>query len=249
VPRYKGDSGCVRAAGLAPGKNSLYTIRATALSATSRRSPACGPRSGITRSVPRSRIRQRRLAGHLCREMTRAAATLYQNQKDGTLSRRRYRGRRWVFLPMGTAQAACGRHGGDYNRTAGSTLQRLTSPATPTRCTPDWEEVMFEDRTYQAGLGSTRAISAGESAYRYGNDGLARLILLLMAMSSRKSAPWRDGDALCEHKYLYRNLQNGRFEDVTRKGGPGSLRRRFRRVACAFGTTTTMAMSTSSSIA
>ncbi len=37
-----------------------------------------------------------------------------------------------------------------------------------------------------------------------------------------------------EHKYLYRNLQNGRFEEVTDKGGPGILENAPAR-GCAFG--------------
>jgi hypothetical protein len=37
-----------------------------------------------------------------------------------------------------------------------------------------------------------------------------------------------------EHKYLYRNMQNGRFEDVTNQGGPGILEDVPAR-GCAFG--------------
>ncbi len=37
-----------------------------------------------------------------------------------------------------------------------------------------------------------------------------------------------------EHKYLYRNLQNGRFEEVTEKGGPGIMENAPAR-GCAFG--------------
>ena len=37
-----------------------------------------------------------------------------------------------------------------------------------------------------------------------------------------------------EHKYLYRNLQNGRFEQVTEKGGPGIMENASAR-GCAFG--------------
>ena len=37
-----------------------------------------------------------------------------------------------------------------------------------------------------------------------------------------------------EHKYLYRNLHNGRFEEVTEKGGPGILENAPAR-GCAFG--------------
>ncbi|MFY9644434.1 MAG: CRTAC1 family protein, partial [Terriglobales bacterium] len=37
-----------------------------------------------------------------------------------------------------------------------------------------------------------------------------------------------------EHKYLYRNLRNGRFEEVTNQGGPGILENAPAR-GCAFG--------------
>jgi enediyne biosynthesis protein E4 len=37
-----------------------------------------------------------------------------------------------------------------------------------------------------------------------------------------------------EHKYLYRNLRNGRFEEVTNEGGPGILENARAR-GCAFG--------------
>jgi len=37
-----------------------------------------------------------------------------------------------------------------------------------------------------------------------------------------------------EHKYLYRNLQNGRFEEVTERGGPGIMENAPAR-GCAFG--------------
>ena len=37
-----------------------------------------------------------------------------------------------------------------------------------------------------------------------------------------------------EHKYLYRNLRNGRFEEVTEQGGPGILENAPAR-GCAFG--------------
>jgi hypothetical protein len=37
-----------------------------------------------------------------------------------------------------------------------------------------------------------------------------------------------------EHKYLYRNLRNGRFEEVTNQGGPGILGECPAR-GCAFG--------------
>ena len=37
-----------------------------------------------------------------------------------------------------------------------------------------------------------------------------------------------------EHKYLYRNLQNGQFEEVTEKGGPGIMENAPAR-GCAFG--------------
>jgi hypothetical protein len=55
-----------------------------------------------------------------------------------------------------------------------------------------------------------------------------------MAMSIPKWTRSKADLKYAEHKYLYRNLRNGRFEDVTNSGGPGILEAAPAR-GCAFG--------------
>ena len=55
-----------------------------------------------------------------------------------------------------------------------------------------------------------------------------------MDMSIRRSISSKADLKYAEHKYLYRNLRNGRFEEVTDKGGPGILENAPAR-GCAFG--------------
>jgi len=97
---YKGILVACGPPGLAPGKNSLYHNKGDGTSATSRRSPACGPRSGITRSVPRSRISTTTGWPDIYVANDSTAATLYQNQKDGTFRDVAIEDGRWGFLPM-----------------------------------------------------------------------------------------------------------------------------------------------------
>jgi hypothetical protein len=95
-------------------------------------------------------------------------------------------------------------------------------------------KAMFEDHTYPSGLGeNTRLLGWGVGFFDMDNDGWLDIV-----MSNGHVYPEVDKSKAdlkyAEHKYLYRNLQNGRFEDVTDKGGPGILERAPAR-GCAFG--------------
>ena len=92
----------------------------------------------------------------------------------------------------------------------------------------------FEDRTYPGGLGvNTRLLGWGVGFFDMDNDGWLDLL-----MSNGHVYPEVDNSKAdlkyAEHKYLYRNLRNGRFEEVTDKGGPGILENAPAR-GCAFG--------------
>ena len=79
----------------------------------------------------------------------------------------------------------------------------------------------FDDRTYQAGLGiNTRLLGWGVSFIDIDNDGWLDILV-----ANGHVYPEVDGTqvdaAYAERKYLYRNLRNGQFEDVSMTGGSG----------------------------
>jgi enediyne biosynthesis protein E4 len=79
----------------------------------------------------------------------------------------------------------------------------------------------FDDRTYQAGLGiNTRLLGWGVSFIDIDNDGWLDILI-----ANGHVYPEVDGTqvdaAYAERKYLYRNLRNGQFEDVSMIGGSG----------------------------
>jgi hypothetical protein len=92
----------------------------------------------------------------------------------------------------------------------------------------------FEDHTYLSGLGlNTRYLGWGVGFLDMDNDGWLDIFI-----SNGHVYPEVDGSHIdapyAEHKYLYRNLRNGQFEDVTAKGGPGITDAVAAR-GCAFG--------------
>jgi hypothetical protein len=79
----------------------------------------------------------------------------------------------------------------------------------------------FDDHTYLSGLGiNTRFLGWGVGFFDMDNDGWLDLL-----MSNGHVYPEVDGTDVdapyAQTKYLYRNLRNGQFEDVTAQGGPG----------------------------
>ncbi|MBB5342442.1 FG-GAP repeat domain-containing protein [Tunturibacter empetritectus] len=84
-------------------------------------------------------------------------------------------------------------------------------------------DATFEDHTYPSGLGeNTRLLGWGVGFFDMDNDGWLDIL-----MSNAHVYPEVDKSKAdlkyAEHKCLYRNLHNGRFQDVTNKGGPGIL--------------------------
>jgi hypothetical protein len=92
----------------------------------------------------------------------------------------------------------------------------------------------FEDHTYLSGLGvNTRYLGWGVGFFDPDNDGWLDILI-----SNGHVYPEVDNSHLeapyAEHKYLYRNLRNGQFEEVTTKAGPGITDETPAR-GCAFG--------------
>jgi hypothetical protein len=79
----------------------------------------------------------------------------------------------------------------------------------------------FDDHTYLSGLGvNTRFLGWGVGFFDMDNDGWLDIL-----MSNGHVYPEVEGTNVdapyAQHKYLYRNLRNGQFEEVTAQGGPG----------------------------
>jgi enediyne biosynthesis protein E4 len=162
-----------------------------------------------------------------------APATLYLNQKDGTFKD--------VAIQNGAAlsaeakpQAGMGVSIGDYNRDGNLDVVKTNFAGDTDSLYTNLGEGVFEDRTYPSGLGvNTRLLGWGVGFFDMDNDGWLDIL-----MSNGHVYPEVDKSKAdlkyAEHKYLYRNLRNGRFEEVTEQGGPGIVENASAR-GCAFG--------------
>ena len=161
------------------------------------------------------------------------AATLYRNQKDGTFRDVAIEAGA-ALSPDGKPQAGMGVSVGDYNRDGSLDVAKTNFAGDTDSLYANLGDGNFEDRTYTAGLGiNTRYLGWGIGFFDMDNDGWLDLLVsnghVYPEVNGYKSeAPY------AEPKYLYRNLRNGRFEDVSAKGGPGITTPAPAR-GCAFG--------------
>jgi hypothetical protein len=161
------------------------------------------------------------------------AATLYQNQKNGTFKDVAIESGA-ALSPDGKPQAGMGVSVGDYNRDGTLDIAKTNFAGDTDSLYSNLGDGSFEDRTYESGLGiNTRYLGWGVGFFDMDNDGWLDLLVsnghvYPEVSSSKTEAPY------AEHKYLYRNLRNGRFEDVSDKAGPGIMALVPAR-GCAFG--------------
>ncbi|HZU08276.1 MAG TPA: CRTAC1 family protein [Pseudacidobacterium sp.] len=161
------------------------------------------------------------------------AATLYQNQKDGTFKDIAIEAGA-AFSPDGKPQAGMGVSIGDYDRDGNLDIVKTNFAGDTDSLYTNLGDGTFEDHTYLSGLGvNTRYLGWGVGFFDMDNDGWLDLFMsnghvYPEVSSSKTEAPY------AEHKYLYRNLRNGRFEEVTDKAGPGITTPVAAR-GCAFG--------------
>jgi hypothetical protein len=160
-------------------------------------------------------------------------ATMYQNQKDGTFRDIAIEAGA-ALSPDGKPQSGMGVSIGDYDRDGKLDIVKTNFAGDTDSLYTNLGDGSFEDRTYPAGLGvNTRLLGWGVGFFDMDNDGWLDIL-----MSNGHVYPEVDDSTAdlkyAEHKYLYRNLQNGRFEEVTEKGGPGIMELAPAR-GCAFG--------------
>jgi hypothetical protein len=161
------------------------------------------------------------------------AATLYRNQKNGTFLDVAIESGA-ALSPDGKPQAGMGVSIGDYNRDGNLDIAKTNFAGDTDSLYANLGDGTFEDRTYLAGLGiNTRYLGWGVGFFDMDNDGWLDLLMCNGHVypevnGSKGEAPY------AEPKYLYRNLRNGRFEDVSAQAGPGISAAAPAR-GCAFG--------------
>jgi hypothetical protein len=148
------------------------------------------------------------------------AATYYQNQKDGTFKDLAIEAG-IAYSPDGKPQAGMGVAVGDYNRDGLLDIVKTNFAGDTDSLYLNLGDGTFEDHTYLSGLGlNTRYLGWGVGFVDLDNDGWLDILI-----SNGHVYPEVDGSHLdapyAEHKYVYRNLRNGQFEDVTNLAGPG----------------------------
>jgi hypothetical protein len=148
------------------------------------------------------------------------SATYYVNQKDGTFKDEAIEAG-VAYSPDGKPQAGMGVSVGDYNRDGLLDLVKTNFAGDTDSLYMNLGDGSFDDRTYQAGLGvNTRLLGWGVSFIDIDNDGWLDILV-----ANGHVYPEVDGTqvdaAYAERKYLYRNLRNGQFEDVSLTGGAG----------------------------
>jgi len=148
------------------------------------------------------------------------SATLYVNQKDGTFKDEAVEAG-VAYSPDGKPQAGMGVSVGDFNRDGLPDIVKSNFAGDTDSLYMNLGDDSFDDRTYQAGLGmNTRLLGWGISFVDIDNDGWLDILV-----ANGHVYPEVDGTpidaAYAERKYLYRNLRNGQFEDVSMKGGAG----------------------------
>jgi hypothetical protein len=148
------------------------------------------------------------------------AATFYQNQKDGTFKDLAIESG-IAYSPDGKPQAGMGVSVGDFNRDGQLDIVKTNFAGDTDSLYQNLGDGTFEDHTYLSGLGiNTRYLGWGVGFVDLDNDGWLDIFISNGHVypevdSSHLDAPY------AEHKYLYRNLRNGQFEEVTNQAGPG----------------------------
>ena len=161
------------------------------------------------------------------------AATYYVNQKNGTFKDQAIEAG-IAYSPDGKPQAGMGVAVGDFNRDGLLDIVKTNFAGDTDSLYQNLGDGSFEDHTYLSGLGvNTRYLGWGVAFMDLDNDGWLDIFI-----SNGHVYPEVDGSHIdapyAEHKYLYRNLRNGQFEEITDLAGSG-ISTAVPARGCAFG--------------
>ncbi|MFN0100900.1 MAG: CRTAC1 family protein [Bryobacteraceae bacterium] len=150
------------------------------------------------------------------------SSALYKNNHDGTFSEMAIEAG-VAYSADGKPQAGMGVSVADYNRDGNFDIVKTNFAGDTTSLYRNGGAGFFEDQTFQSGLGRvTRFLGWGASFMDFDNDGWPDILLCNGHVypevgESAAESGYR------QRKVAYRNLQNGRFEEVSERLGPGIL--------------------------
>ena len=162
-----------------------------------------------------------------------APSLLYRNNHDGTFSEVGVAAG-CAFNEDGAAMAGMGVGVADYDRDGWLDIVRTNFSDQVTTLYQNNGDGTFYDASLEAGLGiNTKYLGFGAGFFDFDNDGWKDILL-----ANGHVYPAIEGKDLhvtySQRNILYRNLGNGRFQDVSRRAGPGITEPRVSR-GCAFG--------------
>jgi enediyne biosynthesis protein E4 len=148
------------------------------------------------------------------------ASALYQNKKDGKFVDVGLEAG-CVLSPDGKPQAGMGVSAADYDLDGNLDIVKTNFAGDTPSLYHNRGNWNFEDATFTAGLGShTQYLGWGCGFFDFDNDGWPD-ILLCNGHVYPEVEQLRAEAGYGQRKLLYRNLRNGRFEDISTQVGPG----------------------------
>ena len=161
------------------------------------------------------------------------ASALYQNKKNGKFVDIALESG-CALSPDGKPQAGMGISAADYDLDGNLDLVKTNFAGDTPSLYHNLGAASFEDTTFSAGLGLyTKYLGWGCGFFDFDNDGWPDILICnghvypeVEQLTTEAGYPQR--------KLLYRNLRNGRFEDVSTQAGPG-ISDPIAARGCAFG--------------
>jgi enediyne biosynthesis protein E4 len=162
-----------------------------------------------------------------------APSALYQNKKNGKFEDIAVEAG-CALSPDGKPQAGMGVSAADYDLDGNLDIVKTNFAGDTPSLYHNTGGANFEDRTFAAGLGAhTQYLGWGCGFFDFDNDGWAD-ILICNGHVYPEVEQLKTEAGYAQHKLLYRNMRNGRFEEVTEMAGPGITAAVAAR-GCAFG--------------